>query len=151
MDLEPATIDQVKRGKDGKFITIDNDVGGIVKQIRDINPDLHVRFSELGEYFVVYYRDPLTNDEHLLTTAQELDGRLVKRVARVTSGNYDYLAELARLDSAAAAEKNARIKEQIGDSAERLAHALRKDLGIWKDSARSKRSWGKGLIGYGNN
>jgi hypothetical protein len=36
----------------------------------------------------------------------------------------------------------------MGEAAERLAHAIRKDLGVWKDSSRSKKSWGKGLVGY---
>lgn len=147
MELEPASLDQIKRGKDGKMIVIENDVGGIVSQIKAINDSLHVRWSDAGEYFVVYHEYP-SGKQELLTTALELDGRLVKRIEKVTSGSYDYLAEIDKLEAAREAETDAKLKEQIGEFGERLAHALRKDLGVNSDVARSKKSWGKGLVGH---
>lgn len=147
-DIQPATLAQVKMGASGKFVTIDADVGEVVQQIKQINPDLHVRHSEAGNYFVVYYRNPITKYERMVTTAQELDKRLVNRMKKLNDGDYDYLAELARLDAQADTAKEAAEKERIGEMAERLAHALRQDLGVWKDSARSKKRWGAGLVGY---
>ncbi len=149
-DIEPVTLDQLKRGKNGKMVLVESDVGGIVQQIKQINPNLCVRHSDLGGYFVVFFRNPDNGKERLITTAKSLDGRLVNRMHKLNSGNYDYLAELARLDREADKAKDERIKEEMGEIAERLAFALRKDLGIWKDSSRSKRRWGagKGLVGY---
>jgi hypothetical protein len=147
-DLEPISLAQYKRAKDGKMILVDSDVGNIVQQIKAVNKDLCVRHSDLGKFFVVFYRNPLNGKERLVTTAKDLDGRLLNRIKKLNSGEYNYLAELAKLDAQADAAKEERLKEQMGEAAERLAHAIRKDLGVWKDSSRSKKSWGKGLVGY---
>lgn len=149
-DIEPVSFDQLKRGKDGKMVIVESDVGNIVQQIKAVDKNLCVRHSDVGKFFVVFHRNPDNGKERLITTAKDLDGRLLNRIKKLGSGNYDYLAELARLDREADKAKDARIKEQFGDAAERLSHALRKDLGVWKDSARSKRRWGagKGIVGY---
>lgn len=147
-DIEPASLDQLKRGANGRMTLIEADVGDNVRQIKEVNKNLFVRYSDAGGYFVVFYRHPVTLKERLVTTAKELDGRLVNRIRRLNSDSYDYIAELEKLDSAAEQAKLDAEKERIGDLAERLAHALRKDLGVWKDSARSKQSWGKGLVGH---
>lgn len=147
MELDAATIDQIRRSKDGGMVTIENDVGNIVAQIKAINDSLRVRWSEAGEYFVVYHVYP-SGKEELLTTAQELDGRLVKRIQKVTSGDYNYLEELDKLEAAKEAESDAKFKEQIGEYGERLGHALRKDLGIQTDAGRSRKRWGQGIVGH---
>ena len=146
MEIEPANIDQVKRARNGKMITIDKDVGGVVQEIKRINENLHVRYSDAGEYFVVYHRNPETGDESLVTTAQELDHRLAKRMEYLNSGQYDYLLELEKIQNRREKQKDERLKEQIGIIGEELAHALRTDLGIQKDSGRRRKSWGKGGV-----
>lgn len=149
MEIKPATIAQLKRGKAGKMIAIDADVGGVAQAIEAMGKNLKLRYSELGEYYVVFHRNPDSGKETLLTTAQELDHRLVHRLELVTNGTYDYLAELEKLERQKDDEADYLLAQRSGIAAERLAHALRKDLRLYGDAARSRKSWGKGgIVGH---
>jgi hypothetical protein len=147
-NIEPASIDQLKRGRDGRMILVEADVGNIVQQIKEINDCFNVRHSDAGGYFVVFYRNPLTQQEELVTTAQELDGRLLNRIRKVAHRSYDFAAELKRLDEEIEREREYQFEQKVHERGEEIAHALRKDVGAWKDQARSKKSWGKGLAGH---
>jgi len=130
MEIPAATLDQVKRGKDGKLVAIDNDVCGIASDLKQIDPNLKLRYSEAGEYFVVYHVNPFTEREDLVTTAQVLDKRLVNKVRYLASDGYDFAKEIEKADAKADADQEHKRKEQTGEIAERLHHAVRKDLGI---------------------
>jgi hypothetical protein len=131
-EVEPATFTQMQRGRNGKMVEIDDDVGNIASDLRSIHPNLRLRFSEAGRYFVVYMREDWQppGDGYLVTTAQELDQRLVDRIRRISSEGYDFAKEIDRVDGESERAQEHRRYEQVGEIAERLAHALRKDRGM---------------------
>src|SRR4051812_42242161 len=103
LDITPASMMQVRLGRGGRVVYIDDDVCGIAKQIQEINPDLRLAFNEGGEYFVVYQLVP--DGEHLVTTAMELDARLVERVREISAPDYNLAAELEKHEAEVDAEQ----------------------------------------------
>lgn len=141
MDIPAATIDQVALGRNGKMVVIENDVCNIALQIREIDTHLRVRYSEEGGYFAVYWHQfngDGSEDEHLVLTTTELDGRVVERIREIGQPDYDYAAELEREEEKARAAKMHEINERLGEKAEETHFALRKALGR-KDRAFPKR------------
>jgi hypothetical protein len=136
MEVRPASIQQVIRGREGQMVTIDNDVQGVANALHEIDHHLRLRYSEAGEYWVVYFK-PDEGDEgdgYLLTTAQDLDHRLVKRVEEVywkhRQPGYSVGEEMNANDAAADAEADRKFTEEAGELYEKLAHAMRKDLDV---------------------
>lgn len=131
MDVSPASIAQVRQAADGRIVTIDSDVGDIARQLHEIDAGLKLRYSEAGDCYIVYHVTERAGEtvEHLVTTAQELDARIVERIQKIARPGYDFLAEIERLDAAADRAFEARQADKIGDASERLVHAFRKDLG----------------------
>lgn len=141
MNVEPAHIDQIRRAKNGRYIEIDKDVGGVVEDLRRIDPHLRVRFAEDGNppFFAVRYESDDKRDTYLVLTVQAfrtasgtwsgLDQRVVKRIEQIGHDSYDYPAEVERQTVTARATNRARVLDKLGVNAEEAAHALRKDLG----------------------
>lgn len=131
MEINPATIDQVKRAKDGRMVQIDDDVANVARDLREIDPHLRLRYSEAGEAFIVYFKrdQDEEGDGYLVLSATECDQRIVKRVREIASEGYDYAAELDRIDREAKRKQEHAFEEKIGEQGERLAHAVGKDLG----------------------
>jgi hypothetical protein len=143
MEIPPVKADlaQIIRGKEGRMVTIDNDVQGVANALSYIDHHLRLRFSEAGGYFVVYWK-PDEDEEgsgYLVTTAQELDHRIIKTVEevywKVRQPGYSFAGELEKVE---AAEKKAIAdaeSEVNGEVLERLAFAMRKDRGYDKQRA----------------
>lgn len=122
----PASITQVRAGKDGRREIIDGDVLNIAKQIKAIDPSLHLWWIEKGGYFaVIELKD---HKQRLVTTALELDERLLRKIEKIAHPSYDFAGELEKKDKRAEKNKAHRFREQTGEIGERAAHALRKDL-----------------------
>ncbi len=130
MEIEPATLAQVAMGRDGKMHEVDDDVGGIALRLKEIDDSLRLRWNEFGGFFVIYQMLDTAEGllEKLVLTAQELDGRIIKRVEQITHPSYDFVAEMDRMDEEAQKDKDHAFHEQTGEVAERMAHAVRKDL-----------------------
>ena len=119
------------------MVEVEDDVQNVVNDLARINHHFRVRWSEAGQYFVVYWK-PDHEEEgsgYLVTTAQELDGRLVRLVEQIhyrviNDPDYDLGAEIEANHDAADAERDRQFTEQAGEMYERLAHALRQDLGV---------------------
>ena len=134
-EIEPASIEQIRQGRDGKFHVITEDAGGIAERLREIDPRLHLRYSEVGEYYVVYAREE--NDPpgtgYLVATYQELDGRIIKDIERIKWLNqqpdYSYADQLEEKHELARAAQEYEFSQKIAENAERLAFAMRQDLG----------------------
>lgn len=145
-EIEPARIEQIRQGQNGKMHLITSDAGGIAERLKEIDPRLHLRYSEKGEYYVVYAREE--NDPpgsgYMVATYQELDGRVLKDLERIKWLNqqpdYSYADELEKQNLKAEALKDYEFSQKIAENAERLAHAIRKDLGNTTDRAFIKDS-----------
>ena len=125
MDLQPASIAQVREGGKRR-ITVTADVGEVVKQIQEIDSRLGVIWDDDGEFFAVVEQDG--PKQRLVLTALELDHRVLQRLRELASEDYDYVAEMDRMDAVADREKDHRFMQEVGENAEVMAHALRKDL-----------------------
>lgn len=140
MEIPPTKADlaQVSRGRDGRMIAIENDVQGVANGLAEIDPRLRLRFSEAGGYFVVYYKPDGAEegDGDLITTAQELDWRIVSLVRelywKAQQPGYSFAAELDKADAEEQRRKDHEFTERHGEMYERLAHAFRKDRGFDK-------------------
>lgn len=129
IEITPASVDQVIRGRGGRFISIGNDVNGIAKQLLEIDPRLRIRYSQEGEYFMIYLEGAAAHGRnHLVLTAQFLDGRVLERTREVCSGTYDPGADMDRREAEIDAKKDYELHEKLGDAGERLAHAVKTDL-----------------------
>jgi hypothetical protein len=132
MEIPAATITQVRRTKDGGLMEITDDVCGIAQQLQEIDPHIHVRWSNAGLYFAVYWRHDGEREEgvgELILTTTELDGRVVERVRELGSPDYDYGAELDRIDAENEKAKQHAINEKLGEAAEETYFELRKATG----------------------
>jgi hypothetical protein len=148
VDVEPATVDQVMRAADGRWVLIDADASSVAADLRAIDPSLKVRFAENGRPpFWAVYSETTDGDgrvsQHLVLTQKAhqtrsgtwtgLDDRIVERVRRIDShgtGRYDYVAELERETHARPERARKEFAEKTGDGGERMAFDIRRELGL---------------------
>lgn len=145
-EIRPATFLQVRNGHGGAVAHVHRDVSEFARKLEDIDSSLRLRHNLAEDYFVVYQlieHPDGSQDEQLVTTAQELDERLINRVRMVCSEHYDLDGELRRIDAAASRAQDRAFEEKVGPHAEKLAHALRKDFGD-KSRAAGFRTFGGG-------
>lgn len=121
------------------MVAIDDDVSGVAAGLHAIDHHLRLRYSEAGGYFVVYWKPDgeATAEEggggYLVTTAQECDQRIVKRVQEVyyrcTRPGYSLAEEIDKQDAKAKKAASDAWSERHGEMFERMAFAMRHDLG----------------------
>jgi hypothetical protein len=129
ISIIPATVDQVIRGRGGKTIVIDNDVSGIAKQLLEIDSRLRVSYSFEGRYFMIYLEGAAAHGRnHLVLTAEVLDGRVIQRCREVCRSDYDVGADLTAREAQIDADKDYQFSQQVGELSEHLAHAIKSDL-----------------------
>lgn len=140
-EIQPATMAQIRKGRDGTTHIIEADAGGVAEGLKEIDPRLHLRFSENGNYYVVYLREPHDPEGfgYMVGTYQECDQRIVKRVQEAwwksRQPGYSLADELDAQDDKARAEFEYKQSQDIAEIAERLQHAMKKDLGETGDRA----------------
>lgn len=127
MEIQPATLAQVRAGRGARTIIIEEDVLDVAARLKQIDPQLSLHWNETGGYFSVVETGQ-DGRERLVLSAQELDDRVIQRVQQIAHPSYNYGLELDRMDDRADREKDHRFHEQTGEIGERLAHALRTDL-----------------------
>ena len=136
LDISPASVAQVQRAF-GTMVQVDDDVQNVARDLRAIDPGLSLFYDASEDVWIVMQvRDGV---EHLVTTAQECDQRIVHRVREVSSERYDLVAELEASDAQIEKDKDAALHEQTGDVGERLLHAMRHDKGEKAVSVRMPR------------
>lgn len=141
MEIRPASLAQITKARNGKYVEVGDDVQGVANALHEIDPHIRLRYSEAGEYFVVYWsenphmaeEDGGENTTYLIFTAQDLDHRIVHRMAEVywkcNKPGYSFADELDKQEAEAKKQKDHEFTERNGENYERLAHALRKELG----------------------
>lgn len=142
IEIRPASLAQISKGRSGRSIQIDDDVQGVANGLAEIDSHIKLRYSEAGGHFVVYWsEDPNLTDEdndaenstYLIFTAQDLDHRIVHHMrevyAKCNRPDYSFADELEAKDQADKDAAKARRTEENGEIYERMAHAMRKDLG----------------------
>lgn len=141
VEIEPASMAQVHRTKVGRNVGIADDVLGIARQLKEIDSSLRLEYDPGEDFFIVFQRRILpdgSEQDSLVLTAQTLDGRVLNRVREIASPGYDFIADMDRRDDAAERRRRHEFAESVGPVAERLAHALRKDLGLDSGSQRHR-------------
>jgi hypothetical protein len=141
IDLEPPRA-QVAAGRlaltdQMELVEVENDVFGVVENLKRIDAGLCLYFNQKEEVFVLFWKG-LNEHGHFVEdwigAYQHLDSRIVHLIerlaARENSSHYDLNAELDKLEKAKDVESERAFMEHVGPIAEELAFALKKDLGI---------------------
>lgn len=141
MRIEPAHVNQIQAARDGRFVEIDGDAGGVADDLRRIDPSLRVRFAENGNppFWAIYNESEDKRTTYLVLTVKAyqtnsgvwsgLDQRVVKRIEQIGHPEYDFGAELEATNRQVKQDNRAAFAEKMGPLAELAAHAIRKDLG----------------------
>ena len=127
VEITPASLDQVIRGRGGNLMSIDSDVGNVAIDLQKIDSNLKLKYNEHGGFFAVI-REHEDGSTDLVTTALELDQRIVERVRKVCDPTYDFNADVQRMENEGKKETEDAFAERVGDASERLAHAIRTDI-----------------------
>ena len=132
----PANLAQVTAARDGEWVQITDDVQNVANDLAEIDHHIRLRYSDTGDYFVVYWLPDGEEEGNgdLITTAQELDQRIVTRVrelyAKTLEPGYSFADELEAEQRRKEAAQDAAFTEAHGEMYERLMHAMKKDKGI---------------------
>jgi len=120
------------------MILVEDDVGNVAADLREIDPGLRLRYSENGGFFVVYHyrrtgRGPDDFREELVLTAYECDQRIVNRVREIDAqrrGALKFSEELTKAEDHRKRNSLEAIKDKQREKAERVYHDLRKEAGV---------------------
>lgn len=132
IEIEPATHTQVVAAGDD-WVVVNDDIGGIAKELRELDSRLHLRHNLGQNYYAIYAKEKGT--EYLVGTYKSLDRRVTRRIREIMHPSYDFVKEGEELEDQREREHNWKMDQIHGENAERLAYALRKDLGLNKDRA----------------
>lgn len=113
-----------------RLVTLDNDVLGIVSQVRDLfDSKITVHLDDVsGDYYFVEHCEDGT--DRLIFSTPELDGRVIERLLQGDSrsrGYRDPYEIQEREQDAAQAAIDEEFKEQLREHGEELAFALKKE------------------------
>lgn len=138
MEIRPASLAQLTRARGGQLVEVADDVQGVANALHEIDSRIRLRFSEAGGYFVIYWKPEQWEEGsgYQIFTAQELDHRIVSKMReiyhRCRQPGYSLADELEKAEDQKKKEADRRWEEQMGETFQRLGHALRKDLGYDK-------------------
>jgi hypothetical protein len=133
--IDPTRILTVRQ-VGGTTVEISDDVQGVAWSLREIDDRFRLR-ADLDHVqnlvgWTVELHTPQPDgsvEEHFVCAYRELDHRVLRDARKYTSPGYDLAAELEKLDDSNDRRMDHRRREQSGEIGERLAHALRTDLG----------------------
>jgi hypothetical protein len=133
IEIKPGNVWSVATAlKSGKLIAIDNDVQGVANDLHEIDAGFRLRYDP-GEDVYLLSHEGLQPDgsveEKFVSSFEACDQRIVQRAREISAPSYDYVGELDRLEAKAERDKVHEFSEKIGPHAEKLAWALRQDLG----------------------
>jgi hypothetical protein len=133
IEIQPGRMVQVTRAmKSDRLIAVDDDVQNVANDLHAIDPHLKLVYEPYEDVWIVKYQQLTAGgevEERLVSSFQECDQRIVRRMREINRPGYDFVAELDRLDREAERRADHEFSEKIGPHAEKLAWALRQDLG----------------------
>jgi hypothetical protein len=128
---QKATLDQVRIGRAGHLIEIDQDVMDVAYRIRDVGravgARLGVQYNEESNKFRVY-EEGADGKQRTVTWLVALTPNAVEFVQSLFGR--DLVADMDRVDAQAEKDRRHALDEAVGPVAEKLHHAIRKDLGL---------------------
>jgi hypothetical protein len=148
MKIEPprADLGQLQLTNKHEMVPVEDDVLGVIRHLKSIDPGLHMLYDMGQEIFVLYHRgfnEQGHVTESLVGAYKELDQRIVNLIERIDvqgRGHQDLAKELERLDRENDRENAHRRMEKVGPIGEELRFALRKELGFAGDQAHMSGS-----------
>lgn len=132
VEIKAGTVAQVQRARSGVNILVDSDVQGIANALLEVSDEFHLVFNPQEDLWMLeqhIQRPDGSIKECFVSSFTECDHRIVRRAREVCAPGYDLGAELEKSEARADAEMERRRHEISGDAAEKLGHALRRDLG----------------------
>lgn len=144
MDIEPASVEQVRVGTDGRMVVIDAEASQVVKDLQAMIPEIRVRFAEDAKppFWAIYVLEADGRSTHLVLTQQAtltssgtyagLDQRVVERVAEIDPqgrGHYDYAKEIEQASELARKRGRERHRERMDEIGEQAQRELRQHMG----------------------
>jgi hypothetical protein len=148
--IEPprASLGQLQLTNRLELIRVENDVLGVAEQLKRIDPGLVLTFDKGQKIYLLHHEG--FNDrgewvENFIGAYTELDQRIVNLIERIDGqgrGRHDLARELDRLEAQKEREREQQFSETMGERAELLRHALRKDLGAEGSSVMPGHSRG---------
>lgn len=134
IDIPAGQMNAVRDTLRHGMVAISDDVQGVARDLQDIDASLRLFRAEDDDLWVVWqdkdHPDGSTSENLVTTMTGALDKRLVARVRQITSGDYDLALELERVEAQDQREQDHKRRESVGPVAERLLHAMHKDLGV---------------------
>jgi hypothetical protein len=130
--IRPVAVDRVKRLRNGRRVVITADVGMVAERLQEIDPRFHMSYDPGEALYVLELHTPEPDgsvSEHFVGAYDELDARIIERARMISQPGYDLAAEIERAEREAEREAERLRMEAVGEMAERLQFALRKDLG----------------------
>lgn len=136
-ELEPASFEQIKEPQPGDWVVVEQDVGELVKELREIDPRLRVQHNRRTEVFALYTVEdtPEGEKQHLVNTFKKFDKRVVNRIRQIYSVEYDFIKEGEDLEKAKDKAFEVEWEEKVQARSEELAYVLRRAFGFDKDHA----------------
>lgn len=132
VEIQPATAEQVIKAGE-HWVVIEADLGGVVQELKEISPLLHLRYNPHQKFYAIYAREK--GQEYLVGTYTHLDKRITQRIRKIMDSSYNFVEESEKKDKEAKDNWEYAWGQKIAENAEKLAWAIRKDLGLNKDTA----------------
>jgi hypothetical protein len=126
----PSWFDSQK----GTVVELEDDVQNVVRQVKEIDPRLHVFYNEQTDGFDIV-EHCLDGAQRLVFSVRELDARVISRLHEgdtwlggnpdhVLPDNEDFLTRMEREQEEVFDAQQATALEKVADAGERLAWAL---------------------------
>jgi hypothetical protein len=136
MEIAPASMDDVKVGRDGRRYLITAEAGSIARQLQEIDDRVYVEFHEppLGHKGDGFYSICLRINEHktdLIFRTSSLDSRVVERLRMLNYNLRHGITEADRMDAEDTARREANEydrSQEIRENAYPLMRAIQKSI-----------------------
>lgn len=131
MDITPASIAQVRAGRDGRIHVVEADTANVAQQLREIDRSLVLRYHDRSDHYsVIQVTDDPACPEHLVTTCNPVNGgvdpRIVERVRKVARPEYDVGKEIDAENTRVIQEQRDAATQRTDERLERAVHEARR-------------------------